>query len=422
MPIRTLETRRPPEVGRIRLGVFERGHPTQAETFIFTSADPGLLHNLAVEFGGTVSEYVPQGSTQPSWRLVSESDVITALLPFANAGENIDQWMEQWGSLGIKRRCDGNDVELTTITEATGEIRREQVPCICRAEGRMVCQPVTRLRVWLPQSGAIGIWLLQTHSKVALYGLDAVMRQMEDVADGALHRLPVRLVYEPRALGFTDAQGKRRKVTKRVLRMVPVATPEMVVALAEGTGSVREALAEVVPGRVRALGSGVGSAVSPTGAGAVIGATDTAPAVDPAALSGGGGAARVAPAPEPMSESGARSPASFQPDTDGVEGPDSDSLSDDGSVQGEGTYPESETLGGGDMGASTPPPSTIQPNQMNHIFALATELGLVNGHDYSELKRMLKPKGVDPKSWSLTGLTEAEADKCIAFLERKRAS
>src|SRR6266542_4907293 len=136
-PVRDLLERRqprPPLLGRIRLGSFERGRPQQSTTFIFTASDRIWLTPLAELYGGTVDQYEPQGQSQPQWRLVSEADAINVLFPFEAPEQNVEQWWELWSRTGLQRRCDGYRASVFGIDPETGEITTEDSECICAAD------------------------------------------------------------------------------------------------------------------------------------------------------------------------------------------------------------------------------------------------------------------------------------------------
>src|ERR687891_1750145 len=152
--------------GHVRLGVFKQGRPQQSETFIFTTSDANRLKPLGADFGGSIEKYEPQGAGEEPYRLVTDTDAFTAILPFPQSEDNLTQDWELWGKGGIKRSCNGYDCKLVEVDEESGEITEAFVPCICSAQGERECAPVTRLRLLLPQTGW-GLWELRTPSKIA---------------------------------------------------------------------------------------------------------------------------------------------------------------------------------------------------------------------------------------------------------------
>jgi hypothetical protein len=207
--------------GHIRLGTYnaEARHPEESDTFIFTSADPSRLKPLAAELGGTIEQYTPQGAGEEPWRLISEADAFTGLLPFGDEEANLSQDWTLWGRMGLKRRCDGFDAALITVDEITGEISEETVACICAAKEKRECSPATRLRVFIPSTGLV-LWELVTHSVIAAQHLFDQVKFVGTIAGGRMNHLPVRLVWAPRQIAYFDEkEGKRRTTTKRVVSL-----------------------------------------------------------------------------------------------------------------------------------------------------------------------------------------------------------
>lgn len=219
MPINDLfqgRRARPPVAGRIRLGVYE-GRPKQADTLVFTAPDKATLLPLEAQHGGELEPYTPQNSTQEEWRLVSETDAIDCWFPFRSAEDNYSMDYEMWGRSGLHRRCDGVTAQTFSVDERTGEITTLEVNCICKAQDEMECDTVTRLRFILPETPGIGVWELSTKSKFALFELHDILEFLGEHFDGQMNRLPLRLAYIPKQIGYYDEKkGRRSKTTKRV--------------------------------------------------------------------------------------------------------------------------------------------------------------------------------------------------------------
>src|SRR5919108_886340 len=267
MPLTRLHEGREPRVqamllGHVRLGTFTGKHPQESPTLIFTSSDRHRLEPLARDFGGKITEYKPQGMGGESWRLVSETDAFTCLMPFPNLEANVDQAFELFGTGGLKRSCDGFEARIRTVDTESGEVTEEQAACVCEAKGKLECATTTRLHLLLPQTG-LGIWLLTTHSKIAAIHLWDQMRFFASVARGRMNHLPIRLLWAPRTIHYFDQkEGKRRSTTKRVVSLSIAGDAERALAplgLAPDRGliqAVRLALED--SGRVNALPAGEG--------------------------------------------------------------------------------------------------------------------------------------------------------------------
>lgn len=214
MPIDGISSRLP-EIGRIRIGVYDegKGHPEKLETFRLTSSHMDAIQAAAKLYGGVI------GESKVGYDLVTETDTLVVMLPAQGA---FSQYMESWSAAGATRRCDG-------ITELlTSE------PCVCEAEGNRVCEPRSNLRVVMPQVPGIGVWRLATQGWTAAAELKGSVALIEEVA----HRgqsPTVELVLEQR----------ERKIPGETLRRFAVPVLRLPYTLAELGGP-----------ETRSLGSG----------------------------------------------------------------------------------------------------------------------------------------------------------------------
>ena len=269
LPLLDLHQDREPRVkalllGHIRLGTFGEKAPQASEGWVFTSSDPVRLRPLAEDFGGEVEQYTPQGAGNETWRVVSHSDALTAVLPFADLEGNLAQDWVLWQRSGLKRRCDGVTCSVISLDEETGEITEEQAECICRTKERRECAAETRLRLLLPQTG-LGLWELVTHSRIAAEHLYDQLRFIASIAPDRMNHLPVRVVYAPREISYFDEkQGKRRTTTKRVVS----------VSIA---GDAQHALAALALEPDRALIQAVSAALADAGRDLVLPSAPSAP-------------------------------------------------------------------------------------------------------------------------------------------------
>jgi hypothetical protein len=286
MPIRDDFERppRPPRVGKIRGGIFEEGrdgkggHPKQTSTIVLTSDNEVWLRRLQIDYGGQAEQYIPQGQTDPIWRLITESDHLMVLLPFPVVEENFEEWYELWATGGLERRCDGIDAQVAEWDAVEENVAYRPHECVCKvakeaaakeaaaaedeaarnkalAKGRRACSVNWRLSVWLPQTG-LGVWQLQSSSKHGRVQIDGSLRLLERTFPDVMNRVPVRLAYTPQAISYPDAkQQKRRRGTKRIW------TLGLAIPLEDATHMLQEGQsgAALLQRSLRALPSGDGS-------------------------------------------------------------------------------------------------------------------------------------------------------------------
>lgn len=181
--------RRLVEVGRIRMGEKnERGLPTRLETWKLTSRDQLRLTAAAKVFGGEVQEWKDHPG---QYELHTETDSLPILLM---PGQALSQHYELWSGGGCKRRCDGEQEQLS------------DGPCLCDPDARE-CKPHTRLNVLLPDVAGVGAWRLDTQGYYAATELTGTVDLLE-IATMRGVLLPARLRIDQRAV-LRDGQTKR---------------------------------------------------------------------------------------------------------------------------------------------------------------------------------------------------------------------
>jgi hypothetical protein len=183
MPIIDLQ-KRARELGRIRIGqVVEtrngKTRPDKLDRFRLTSPSKPLLDKVAELYGGTVTEWQPQGGGSKAWEVLTDARRIPILVP----PNPVTQWMEHWTGGGCKRRCDGSTEVLSDS------------PCICKAmsdgdpDEPPLCKPTTRLNVVLRDVEGIGVWRLETHgwnAAIELPDVATFLAQAGGYVDGFL--------------------------------------------------------------------------------------------------------------------------------------------------------------------------------------------------------------------------------------------
>lgn len=149
--------RRPPEAGRIRLGVKTATAMKSIDTFRFTSPRRDLIEAVAVQYGGTVAPWnEPKARMKKQFEVITTSNKIEVLLP----PNGLSTYYELWSGGGVTRRCNGTTVETPQMTGDDYEM--VESPCICLRKQIAECAPYTRLNVILPGIDFHGTWRLET--------------------------------------------------------------------------------------------------------------------------------------------------------------------------------------------------------------------------------------------------------------------
>lgn len=161
VPIRELD-RRMPTQGRIRIGAKVKmangkSRPGKLNNFRFTSADKAAVLEIANLYGGEPEAWV-DGPRAGEWQVTTTSNNIHIALPPDPLGDS--PVYEHWLAGGCARRCDGEMCEISQRTPEGSD--KVDVPCLCTAEGAMVCKPKTRLSVILRSIRFGGVWRLES--------------------------------------------------------------------------------------------------------------------------------------------------------------------------------------------------------------------------------------------------------------------
>jgi hypothetical protein len=191
------------ELGRLRTGYSipsddpkKRPRPVKSKTWVLSSHAEHYVSAAAEAWGGKVERWQPQGSGAPQFRVITEAELIEAILP---PGDPLSQANEKWTGGGCIRRCDG---EIEQISRH---------PCLCRAEHGpewhllrqdlytkdKVCAATSRLNVVLPDMPDVGVWRVETHSWYAANELAGTV-DMVLSGTGGKGLVPVTLRIEPR--------------------------------------------------------------------------------------------------------------------------------------------------------------------------------------------------------------------------------
>ncbi|MBM4407818.1 MAG: hypothetical protein FJ038_04260 [Chloroflexi bacterium] len=187
--------RRAVDAGRLRYGVKTERAMKALEFWRITSRDESSIRALAKLYGGTAQPWNP-GRGRSEWEVLTEARTINVIVPPPHVALGGTPIYEMWTAAGKQRECDGRVVEIPSDTPH-GTVKVEQ-PCICDHQGKMVCKPITRLSVMLPDIPFTGLWM------------------MESKGWNAAKELPgmVDLVFELQEHGFARARLTLEKRTK----------------------------------------------------------------------------------------------------------------------------------------------------------------------------------------------------------------
>lgn len=206
-PLADLGTR-PPEAGRIRMGVKTEKAMKSIDTFRFTSPDEQTIRDIAALYGGTARPWKePRANPSNQYEVITTSDEIRVML----VPDGISVWYELWAGSGIARRCDGIDVQCPVMVGRDWEMGTQ--PCLCRAENKRQCKPHTRLQLVLPEVAFRGVWRLETQGWNAMEELPGMFNLITGLADQG--RMVDAVLSVERRERVTPA-GKRNFVVPRL--------------------------------------------------------------------------------------------------------------------------------------------------------------------------------------------------------------
>lgn len=244
--------RRPPEAGRIRLGVKKEsrnGKMIQAsiDTLRFTSPRQDVIEQLAVQYGGTARPWHDdKASPKDQFEVITTtSEIDVYLYP-----DGLNQSYEKWGGGGCERRCDG--VEVTTVAPGGPDgPELTTLPCICAAKNLLECKLHTRLSVVIPSISFAGVWRVESKGRNASEELPGMFDMIASLqASGAMTTARLGVRREQRMIA-----GKRNDY------VVPyLAIPQSVRALQAGGANAQAIAASPAMG---ALGAGTPDNVVP---------------------------------------------------------------------------------------------------------------------------------------------------------------
>jgi hypothetical protein len=142
------------------------------DTWRFTSSDVTALEQVAALYGGTVEEWPDTTSPHTHQLTTKANEIRVALPPDACTESNYTLWVKG----ALKRSCDGETVELRTVTQGPeGDVvHTREADCVCWAKQVMECsQREVRLDVLLPEIRFAGTWVYKSKAAAAVAEIPA---------------------------------------------------------------------------------------------------------------------------------------------------------------------------------------------------------------------------------------------------------
>lgn len=180
------QRRRPPEAGRIRIGI-KTGRAMKAiDTFRFTSPHKDAIEELAELYGGEAVPWSDPMASKGQYEVITPANSIDIMV----VPNGLSTGYELWTGGGCARRCDGYTVEVAV----KGMDEPQEAPCICNAKGVRECDPKTRLNVVLPNINFYGVWRLESKGWNAAEELPGMYDMVSNFAEqGKLVRAKLNL-------------------------------------------------------------------------------------------------------------------------------------------------------------------------------------------------------------------------------------
>ena len=149
MPIITIQ-RRHAEQGRIRLGqkvATQSGktRPDKLDRFRFTSANQGLIEQIAAKYGGEARPWDNDGKAE--FEVISDARQIPVIV----VKGGFSQWHEVWSKAGCLHRCDGEKDAGGIYCDPNDPQHKAAIE-----------KPTTRLSVMLEEIGGLGTWRMES--------------------------------------------------------------------------------------------------------------------------------------------------------------------------------------------------------------------------------------------------------------------
>lgn len=186
------------EIGRIRVGEFDR-HPKARENWRMTSPNKTALEQAAQRYGGQVVPWVAKPGQNANMIPKGHFELETAVseIPILITGMPAIQSYEKYSKGGCQRRCDG------AVCQIPKDGKFVDKPCACWKDGERTkfgltndaCSVTTRVKLFLPDVEAIGVWMLTTHSYYASEEIPTILEHLPPLFEAMIaieHRVATR--------------------------------------------------------------------------------------------------------------------------------------------------------------------------------------------------------------------------------------
>lgn len=181
-----MQRRRPPEAGRIRIGIKSGRAMKAIDTFRFTSPHKQAIEQLAALHGGECRPWEDPMANKGQFEVITQAKSVEVMV----VPNGLSTGYELWNGGGCARRCDGYTVEVAV----KGLDEPQESPCICNAKGIRECDPKTRLNVVIPNIDFFGVWRLESKGWNAAEELPGMYDMISNFAEkGSLVRAHLNL-------------------------------------------------------------------------------------------------------------------------------------------------------------------------------------------------------------------------------------
>jgi hypothetical protein len=168
--------KRSKELGIIRVGnAKDKGWNRPRAGFRITSRFRDQLEEVQKVYGGT---FTPWEGKPGFWDLDTD---VSSLRVMISHDHSLSQWLEQWGQSGCTHRCDGDMCE-----RHDKDGNAFMVGCLCDPNDRK-CDFVTRINVAFSNVPVLGLWRLNSKSKIFGAEVQAAFDMMEDTGLSAMN-------------------------------------------------------------------------------------------------------------------------------------------------------------------------------------------------------------------------------------------
>jgi hypothetical protein len=183
-----------------RLGIIKKGEPKGAsgigkdlDYFRLDTKDENIKTSWVSAYGNT-------------------PNALDILLPFVTTEQSFPCWLEEWTAASLKRRCDGETIQLQLTSSNT--YSKSPSPCLKDSSNPCNCKQVGRLSVILPKIKRMGYFEVQTHSIHDIISINEQLLAIE-ISAGTLQGIPLLLQRLPREISI-PVKDKETQQTKKI--------------------------------------------------------------------------------------------------------------------------------------------------------------------------------------------------------------